>query len=98
MRLVIDRTARYAADLQCDNAREGQRLLNEKPVSVLYINHALNGRGTGMDVLRWAKQKDRLPLHVTITSTSHMHRQQLGYFLKANGFVGDGICFHRIAH
>ena len=98
MRLVIDKYRHYAADYSCSTAREGQRMLNEHPVSSLYIGHHLAGRGTGLDVLKWAKQKNCLPLQVMLTTKNPLHRQALSNFLTKNGYVGDGIRFHKTVH
>ena len=98
MRLVVDKYRSYAADFSCSTAREGQRILNERPISVLYIGHHLAGRGTGLDVLKWAKQKHRLPLHVMLTTNNPLHRQVLSNFLTKNGYVGDGTFFHKTVH
>jgi len=98
MRLVIDKNRQYAADHICTSARDGQRVLNEYPISVLYIGQCLDGRGTGLDVLKWAKQKNRLPLHVMSTTTYPEHRRLLSSFLNENGYVGDGIFFHKTIH
>ena len=98
MRLVIDKNRQYSADYICTSAREGQRLLNEYPISVLYIGQHLDGRGTGLDVLKWAKLKNRLPLHVMLTTTYPDHRRLLSSFLRSSGYVGDGIFFHKTVH
>ncbi|GAB1264166.1 hypothetical protein NBRC116493_10140 [Aurantivibrio infirmus] len=98
MRLVIDKNQQYSADYKCTSARDGQRILNERPISMLYIGQSLEGRKTGLDVLRWAKQKNRLPLYVMITTNVSEHRKILGEFLNTNGFIGDGIFFRKTIH
>ncbi len=95
MRLVIDKHQRYIAERTCDTARVGQQILNEKPISILYLAYELSGRGTGLDVLKWAKRKNRLPPHVMITALLPNHKTQLCDFLKHSGYVGDGVFFHK---
>ncbi len=98
MKLVIDKFQRYNADHVCTSAQEGQRILNEYPVTVLYLGQILNGRGTALDVLKWAKQKNRLPLQVMLTSNKPEQRKLLAEYLLSTGYVGDGIFFHKTLH
>lgn len=95
MRLVIDKNQQYTADYKCNSAKDGQRILNECPISMLYIGQNLEGRKTGLDVLKWAKQKNRLPMYVMITTNVSEHRRLLEAFLNSNGFVGDGLFFRK---
>ncbi|GAB1260342.1 hypothetical protein [Aurantivibrio plasticivorans] len=95
MRLVIDTRNGYSADFLCDNARDGQRILNERAISVLYITQKLHGRGTGLDVLRWAQRRNRLPVHVVVTAKDRGHQATLTEFLTSAGYVGNGTFYHK---
>ncbi len=96
MRLVVDQHHQYAAEHVCHSARDGQRILNEYPITTLFLGHTLRGRGSALDLLKWAKQKHRMPAHITLVTNHHNHRQTLGQFLRTNGYTGDGIFFHRV--
>lgn len=98
MRLVIDMNDRYPAERSCADAKSGQKLLNEKPVSILYLAYRLSGRSTGLDVLIWAKRKHRLPPHIMVTETTPVYRKMLSDFLIDADYVGDGIFFHKLRH
>ena len=98
MRLVLDVNSPLHAEYVCHTARDGQRVLNEHPISAMYIGSQLRGRGTSLDVLKWANQRGLLPMQITLVSNNLEIRRMLGEFLTNNGYVGDGIFFHKTMH
>lgn len=97
MRLVVDLHTQYQAEHVCRTARDGQRILNEKPINTLLLGHRLLGRGTGLDVLKWARQRNRLPARVTLVANEPDQRKQMADFLKKSGYAGDGIFYQKLS-
>lgn len=96
MRLVVDLHTEYQAEITCRNARDGQRMLNELPITSLLVGHSLIGRNTGLDLLKWARQRNRLPQQITLVANAPDQRRAMGEFLKGSGYAGDGIFFQKI--
>ena len=96
MRLVVDLHTEYQAEHVCRSARDGQRVLNELPISNLLVGHRLIGRNTGLDLLKWARQRNRLPPRITLVANAPDHRRAMGEFLKNSGYAGDGIFFQKL--
>ncbi len=96
MRLVVDLHTEYHADHVCRSARDGQRILNELPISNLLVGHRLHGRNTGLDLLKWARQRNRLGSQITLVATAPDQRREMGRFLTSSGYAGDGIFFQKL--
>lgn len=96
MRLVVDLHTEYQAEHVCRSARDGQRVLNEKPITNLLVGHRLIGRNTGLDLLKWARQRNRLPRQVTLVANIPEQRRAMSDFLKDSGYAGDGIFFQKL--
>ena len=96
MRLVVDLHSQYQAEHICRSARDGQRALNELPISSLLVGHRLIGRGTGLDLLKWARQRNRLPARITLVANAPEQRRAMGNFLKDSGYAGDGIFYQKL--
>ncbi len=96
MRLVVDLHTEYQAEHVCRSARDGQRVLNELPITNLLVGHRLIGRNTGLDLLKWARQRNRLPRQITLVANAPDQRRVMGEFLKNSGYAGDGIFFQKL--
>jgi len=96
MRLVVDLHTEYQAEHVCRTARDGQRVLNELPITNLLVGHRLMGRNTGLDLLKWARQRNRLPRQITLVANAPDQRRVMGDFLKNSGYSGDGIFFQKL--
>jgi len=86
MRVLVAPEYRLDADFFCSSAGEAKRVLNEEAISRLLLVKGLPGREHGLDLLRWANHKNRLPGQVTVIDPNPMAKMELGEFLLSVGY------------
>lgn len=81
MRLAITKSGVYHADQYCTDARSAKKVLREQIVSVLAIDHDLQGKGNGCEIILWAEQAGRLPSLVVVIERNRYKRELLSRVL-----------------
>lgn len=82
---VTEQALRIGANAGAD-LRDVKRALTQMPVSRLLVAYQLNSRETGLDLLRWAKDRGCLPDRVNIVERNVRACKVLGEFLVTSGF------------
>lgn len=86
MRVLIANDSRMDADVICTSARDAKKVLNEQSITTLFIAQKIDGRERGLDVLRWAEARGRLPRQITLVDPNPAVCVEMGNFLKAKGY------------
>lgn len=99
MRVLIASDSRIDADVICTSARHAKKVLNEQRITTLFVSQKIDGRERGLDVLRWAEARGKLPRQITLVDPSPAACVEIGNFLKAKGYRAfDARQYIRLLH
>ena len=86
MDIIINKQVIRINDQLCHSLRDVKRVLQERPVARLLIAYEIPGRETGLELLHWAAERNRLPAQVSILEPNLRASKVLGDFLLAQGY------------
>ncbi|MDN3638804.1 hypothetical protein QWY82_08300 [Simiduia curdlanivorans] len=86
MDIIINKQAIRINDQVCSSLRDVKRVLQERPVARLLIAYEIPGRETGLQLLHWAAERNRIPAQVNILEPNLRASKVLSDFLISQGY------------